>query len=336
MDLFSDLPQALTLEHEIPAKETIKRKADDEGGTESKRISVSVETATRHIVFCGVAAARRGERDEMQDAHRIIDDMSPLLKTSSRTSFYGVFDGHAGARAALFSAEKIPDILAKKYPESFTNKDKDIKRCLVETFLSTDREFLQKCTEANPTWKDGCTAVVCFVVDDTIFAANLGDSKCVVGRFQTVDGVKTITAKRLTKDHSPTIYEERMRIQKAGGSVIDGRVNGMLEVSRSIGDGRFKHCGVTANPDVFRFQITGEDAFILLACDGLWKVFDVDSAIKWVAHALEEAKLSRKFPDCYAQAQSVVNGLVNEAVKRGSSDNVTALLVSIIGPSGPD
>ena len=39
----------------------------------------------------------------------------------------------------------------------------------------------------------------------------------------------------------------------------DGRVLGIVEVSRSIGDGRFKHCGVIATPDVFRTQLTEND-----------------------------------------------------------------------------
>ncbi len=47
----------------------------------------------------------------------------------------------------------------------------------------------------------------------------------------------------LTKDHNPTVYEERLRIQKSSGSVRDGRVLGVLEVSRSIGDGQFKTYG---------------------------------------------------------------------------------------------
>lgn len=36
----------------------------------------------------------------------------------------------------------------------------------------------------------------------------------------------------------------------------DGRVMGIVEVSRSIGDGRFKHCGVISTPDVFKCQLT--------------------------------------------------------------------------------
>ena len=33
---------------------------------------------------------------------------------------------------------------------------------------------------------------------------------------------------------------------------------GVVEVSRSIGDGRFKHCGVTCVPDIFKCQLTDD------------------------------------------------------------------------------
>lgn len=42
----------------------------------------------------------------------------------------------------------------------------------------------------------------------------------------------------------------------------DGRVMGIVEVSRSIGDGRFKHCGVISTPDVFRTQLTENDLWV--------------------------------------------------------------------------
>ena len=31
------------------------------------------------------------------------------------------------------------------------------------------------------------------------------------------------------QDHSPSLFDERMRIQKAGGIIVDGRVSGILE-----------------------------------------------------------------------------------------------------------
>ena len=46
-----------------------------------------------------------------------------------------------------------------------------------------------------------------------------------------------------------------MRVQKTGASLKDGRVLGVLEVTRSIGDGQFKAYGVTCVPDVRKCQL---------------------------------------------------------------------------------
>ena len=59
----------------------------------------------------------------------------------------------------------------------------------------------------------------------------------------------------MTREHSASIYEERQRIQKCGGTVKDGRVLGVLEVSRSIGDGALKAYGVTCVPDIRKCQL---------------------------------------------------------------------------------
>ena len=39
----------------------------------------------------------------------------------------------------------------------------------------------------------------------------------------------------------------------------EGRVMGIVEVSRSIGDGRFKRCGIISVPDVLRCHLTHND-----------------------------------------------------------------------------
>jgi integrin-linked kinase-associated serine/threonine phosphatase 2C len=143
---------------------------------------------------------------------------------------------------------------------------------------------LTKASTESPSWKDGSTAVVLLLINDTVYVANLGDSKAVL--CQVNDNGEAAT-KRLTKDHNPVLYEERMRIQKAGGMVRDGRVMGVIEVSRSIGDGRFKHCGVSCVPDVTKFEITDKDRFILIACDGLFKAFSTDAAVKRVYELLQ-------------------------------------------------
>lgn len=70
--------------------------------------------------------------------------------------------------------------------------------------------------------------------------------------------------------------DEKNRITAAGGFVDFGRVNGNLALSRAIGDFEFKKSAelspenqiVTAFPDVEQHDLTDEDEFLVLACDG--------------------------------------------------------------------
>ena len=43
-------------------------------------------------------------------------------------------------------------------------------------------------------------------------------------------------AVELTRDHKPCDREEKRQVERAGGKVVDGRVNGDLGVSRALGD----------------------------------------------------------------------------------------------------
>lgn len=69
---------------------------------------------------------------------------------------------------------------------------------------------------------------------------------------------------------------EKARITAAGGFVDFGRVNGNLALSRAIGDFEFKKSAelapeqqiVTAYPDVTVHDISDDDEFLVVACDG--------------------------------------------------------------------
>jgi protein phosphatase 2C family protein 2/3 len=73
-----------------------------------------------------------------------------------------------------------------------------------------------------------------------------------------------------------TAAAEKSRICAAGGFVDFGRVNGNLALSRAIGDFEFKKSAelppeqqiVTAFPDVSEHDITDDDEFLVVACDG--------------------------------------------------------------------
>ena len=67
------------------------------------------------------------------------------------------------------------------------------------------------------------------IMDNKLICANAGDSRCVVAE----EG----KAKALSLDHKPTQKREKDRIYKAGHTVnFEGRIDGVLNLSRGIGD----------------------------------------------------------------------------------------------------
>lgn len=121
----------------------------------------------------------------------------------------------------------------------------------------------------------GCTAVFSLLdhQSKTIYVANAGDSRCVLCR--------GAVAMDLSEDHKPFNEIERNRIESAGGFVSQvGRINNNLNLSRSIGDLKYKQVKgmsakeqiITAEPDIMCVKYTPEDEFIILACDGVWDV----------------------------------------------------------------
>ena len=64
-------------------------------------------------------------------------------------SYFGVFDGHAGHRAADYAAKNLHTILADRFSKAAASGytlelvEKEIKRLFVEAFKQCDEEFLK-------------------------------------------------------------------------------------------------------------------------------------------------------------------------------------------------
>jgi protein phosphatase PTC1 len=93
-----------------------------------------------------------------------------------------------------------------------------------------------------------------------LYCANAGDARGVLCR-----GGKAV---RLTYDHKGSDKQEAKRIMDAGGFVMGGRVNGVLAVTRSLGDSSMKEFVVGA-PFTTETELCDEDQFLILACDGV-------------------------------------------------------------------
>ena len=80
----------------------------------------------------------------------------------------------------------------------------------------------------------GCTATVVLISPTHIYCANAGDSRTVLARST---GEMCFP---LSEDHKPDNAPEKARIEAAGGFVEENRVNGSLNLSRSLGDFEYK------------------------------------------------------------------------------------------------
>lgn len=251
----------------------------------------------------------QGWRNTMEDTHSYVYDFQGVRYANSATDdsvkasspviehvyaetdngYAAIFDGHAGSASAEWCGKNVHVILQRLMEENPTTN--------IPILL--DRAF----TEADDTMKDlgmysGCTAVVGVLrwedrigpitpavdADDAtkakhdegknaagehvsksrqriLYTANVGDARAVLCR----DG----KALRLSYDHKASDANERKRINDAGGLVVGNRVNGVLAVTRALGDSYLKPF-VTGHPFTTETQIQPDtDEFLILACDGV-------------------------------------------------------------------
>lgn len=140
-----------------------------------------------------------------------------------------------------------------------------------------------------------------------LYTANAGDARVVLCR----NG----KAMRLSYDHKGSDHNEGLRVQQAGGTILNNRVNGVLAVTRALGDAYMKEL-VTGHPYTTEtVLIPGEDEFIILACDGLWDVCTDQQAVNLVREVQDE-KLASKM-------------LVDHALREYSTDNLTVMVVRL-------
>lgn len=120
---------------------------------------------------------------------------------------------------------------------------------------------------------------------------------------------------RISVDHIPILPEEEARIEQHGGFVsTDGRVNGILAVARALGD-VFLQPMVSPEPFVYSAELNPRDEFLILACDGLWDVFEDQDAVDFVRPLIDTPQVA-------------ASRLRDAAFTRGSTDNISVIVVS--------
>jgi len=251
--------------------------------------------------------------------------------------YFGVFDGHGGTQVADHAAKQLHKNIMSHFRQKQVqpaSRDEKIKLAIKEAFLQTDKEILSM-AERKKFELVGSTAVAALLHGNPklgtalrLVIANLGDSRAVLCR-----GGQAVA---VSEDHKPTCVDEKKRIERAGGLVL--QVRGAwrvaastnpksmsksarreyqgLAMTRSFGDLYFKQPTLLsiAEPEIQIVPLSDKDLFVVLATDGIYDILSNQEVVDLVLRHWDDPEEAAK-------------NVVRSAYKRGSEDNLTVLVI---------
>jgi len=289
----------------------------------------------------GVTGAGEGRQD---------GDAAEQGMMETDNGYFAIFDGHAGTFAADWCGKKLHIILEEIIRK---NPNAPIPELLDQTFTAVDAQLEKLplknsgCTAAVAVlrWEDRVPSILSATGSQAIapalakaaeevskseesstlaapeatharlkstatrqrvlYTANVGDARIVLCRQGK--------ALRLSYDHKGSDENEGKRIANAGGLILNNRVNGVLAVTRALGDTYMKDL-VTGHPYTTETVIQPDlDEFAIIACDGLWDVCTDQEAVDLVRNVQEPSAAAKL--------------LVDHALSRFSTDNLSCMIV---------
>uniref|UniRef100_A0A8C9GUR5 Probable protein phosphatase 2C 17 n=1 Tax=Piliocolobus tephrosceles TaxID=591936 RepID=A0A8C9GUR5_9PRIM len=202
----------------------------------------------------------------------------------------------------------------------------------------TDKNYLEIAKKNG--YYDGCTACIILIYGPDndgslkVLCANCGDSGALI--------CHNGKALNLSLSHKPEVREEKMRILKCGGNIVN--INGInrvitkptnlknqnnsknkkpnnflaLSVSRTFGDINYKLPKkiLISKPSISVYTIDFDlDSFIVLATDGILNVLTDENIIDIV------------WNNRHKKPEQAAEEVVKEATKRGSKDDKTCTVI---------
>ena len=246
--------------------------------------------------LCKKGFAGPGLKKTNQDNFFIYNNFN----NNSNYIYMGVCDGHGmfGQDVSGYLVNTLPqnmntNLLNLNIPSLSAESPTKIFPIISSTFVSTNIEMTED--DRVDSSFSGSTCVSLFYTPEKLICANVGDSRCVIGKF---DG-KNWKSKNLSRDQKPSEQDEYERIIKSGGRIEsfkdengnfigpervwlkDEDVPG-LAMSRSFGDEIAHTVGVITEPEINEYLFSEEDKFIIIASDGLWEFISSDECIGMV------------------------------------------------------
>ncbi|PON45328.1 Protein phosphatase [Trema orientale] len=250
-------------------------------------------------------------------ANNVLEDQSQV-ETGRDATFVGVYDGHGGPEAARFICDHLFPHLTRLARENGTISE-DILR---GAFSATEDGFLTLVRRSHGIKPAiaaiGSCCLVGVIWRGTLYVANLGDSRAVVG---SLGKSNNIVAEQLTSDHNASredVRQELRSLHPDDSHIVvlkNGvwRIKGIIQVSRSIGDAYLKrpefsldpsfprfHLSetlrrpvLTAEPSMYTRVLRENDKFLIFASDGLWEHLTNQQAAE-IVHNNPRAGIARR------------------------------------------
>ncbi|KAL2979809.1 hypothetical protein AAZX31_13G193600 [Glycine max] len=259
--------------------------------------------------------------------------------------FFGVYDGHGefGGQCSNFVKDRLVENLSsdialledpvKAYTSAFLTTNDDLHKNEIDDSLS------------------GTTAITVLVIGNTLYVANVGDSRAVLA---VKDGNRVV-AEDLSSDQTPFRRDEYERVKLCGARVlsvdqVEGHKdpdiqtwgdeesqgddpprlwvqNGMVPgaaFTRSVGDKLAETIGVIAVPEVSTVQLTPNHLFFVVASDGVFEFLSSQTVVDMAAS--------------YSDPRDACAAIAGESYKlwlehEGRTDDITIIIVQIKGLS---
>ena len=266
-------------------------------------------------------------------------------KLDASSSYFALFDGHAGSHCANFLRDKLHYFLTVG-----SGFEIDKAEALKKAIAQAEEEFTKNARKLAKPDKSGSCALVALFNNSQCYICNVGDSRAVTSRSGGLE------IKSVTRDHKPEMEWEKERILQAGGNIFRKQVQiqsknsnegskpeivthygpyrvqpGGLSVSRTIGDipskdvdlGGNPGC-VVATPDIFTLSIGVDDDFLVLGCDGVFDCLSNEEVINSVWKVIAEQVHRCTMKDLARHAAEYV---IKKSFDAKSTDNITVIVI---------
>lgn len=295
----------------------------------------------------------------LEDQCQIESGSLSLLDSGPYGTFVGVYDGHGGPETSRYINDHLFQHL-----KGFTSEQQSMSVDVIrKAFQATEDGFLSVVAKQWPMKPQlaavGSCCLVGVICGGTLYIANLGDSRAVLGRLVKATG--DVVAIQLSEEHNASqesVRQEMRSLHPEDPHIVVlkhnvWRVKGLIQISRSIGDVYLKKAEfnreplyvkfrlreplkrpiLSAEPSISVLELQPNDQFLIFASDGLWEHLKNEEAVdivqnhprngsarRLVKAALQEAAKKREMR--YSDLKKIDRG-----VRRHFHDDITVIVV---------